>query len=322
MTLWKAGVSRLRFFCPADDLTSGYGRIAAACIEALDMVRVGPQDRPDFVLSYPGDMVRARIRFTMWEPDDVPPPLRNYLDTDALIVPCASNVGIFRRTGFRGPIAVVPLWGAAPPSPMPTDDVLRFLCVAREAGVPSRKGIDQLLECFGRAFPRESDVQLTVKSWPDCRRREPADPRIAIRYETLAQAEYDALLAAHHCGVFLSGLEAWNFPACELMAAGRPSLVVPYGGPAEYTTTSTSWHLPYELVAAPDEPPYYACGRGARALDDGVIAAMREVYRDRAVLRAKAAHGRLVAAQFTREHFTRRLRDVVSRLLSGTRRGQ
>ena len=300
----------LRFYTPTTDAATGYGRLAKACMDALNMIHVSISDYPDFILTTPAQSASSPIRFTMWEPDALPQSGLGFMDANALIVPCSMNLKMFRNSGYRKPIHLVPLWGEAKWSPMPTDSVFKFICVGRDNGIKSRKGISELMEYFSLAFPSEKDVQLTIKSNPDCFQREVKDPRIDIIYEDYTKEVYEQMLSKHHCGVFLSGLEGWNFPACELMAAGRPSIIVPWGGPADFTTPETSWHLDYTMVPAPPDHPYEGVGRGAKPTKDSVIAAMREAYRNRCLLQSKAAASYRVSLGLTKKRFQERLRVV------------
>lgn len=306
----------LKFFSQAIDPATGYGRLAIAISDALNVIPVGPDSKPDIILSHPGFPMDSKVRFTMWEPDELPPQMLGFMGTDALIVPCMFNVGVFRRAGFRGQIHRVQLWGDAPFIDLPSEETFKFICIARDNSVRSRKGIDDLIEYFKLAFPKERDVRLTVKSSPHCFRRNPEDDRIKIIYEDLSKQDYERLLGEHHCGVFLSGLEGWNFPACELMATGRPSLIVPWGGPTEFVTNETSWLLPFEFVPAPPGHPYHSTGRGGKPLKDGVIAAFREAYTDRDLWRKKARASYINSTKFTKENFAERLR-VVARDIFG-----
>lgn len=302
---------KIRYFPPTNDYATGYGRISLAIMEAVDVVECPAGYDLDFALCYPGGELSARLRFTMWEPDEIPQRLAKFLNDGALIVPCRHNVDVFRNAGFNRKIHVVPLWGEAEYTPLPDDSVLRFITVGRDNGVRSRKGIDSLIEYFLEAFPGRNDVALTIKSSPHCFQRDISDSRITIIRKDLPVSEYNQLLASHHCGVFMSGLEAWNFPACELMAAGRPSIIVPYGGPTEFTTPETSWHLPFGMVGAPEGHPYYGVGMGARPTRGGVISALRECYENRDMLRRKAEASRQMSMRFTKAHFIERLRVVV-----------
>jgi glycosyltransferase involved in cell wall biosynthesis len=306
----------LRFYTPATDPSTGYGRLAEACMQAVNAVHVSPLDYPDIVLADPTNVSVSPIRFTMWEPTQLPPTATGFMSARALIVPCKMNVRVFRSSGYRGMIHAVPLWGESPWAPMPPDDVFKFVSIGRDNGVRARKGMDELIECFKLAFPRERDVRLTIKSSNDCYKLDPKDDRITVSRETLTRPKYEEMLGAHHCGVFLSGLEGWNFPACELMATGRPSIIVPWGGPADFTTPETSWHLPYTMVQAPDDKPYFGFGQGGKPSRDGVIHALREAYSNRSLLNEKATRSYEMSFKFTKSKFMERLRVVALDILS------
>jgi glycosyltransferase involved in cell wall biosynthesis len=311
----QAEDSRIRFHTPITDSSSGYGRLGLVQINALGGLHVGADDSPDYALCHPGCLSTAPIRFTMWEPDDIPLAQRNFSHCRALIVPSTHNAQVFRKAKFRGAIIVVPLYGDAPYFPMPDDSTLKFICIARDNGVRGRKGIDNLIKWFSEAFPSERDVFLTVKHSPWCFKRETSDTRISIIYENWPEEKHYAMMAEHHCGVFLSGLEGWNMPLNELMAMGRPSMVAQYGGPADFVSDQTSFLLPYEMVPAPTESPYLGCGYGASPTKEGVIETFRHIYRNRGELQAKAMASYAHSMLFTKQLHSERLRVAVAGLL-------
>lgn len=269
-------------------------------------------DKPgaSFAVTQPGDKYTSAIRFTMWESTVLPADRMGWRNARVLIVPCAHNYALFRQY-TRKPIHVCPLWADASFEHLPPARPFRFLCVARDNQVRQRKGIDELIKWFTEAFPAEDDVSLTIKQSPHCYKRWTYDKRITIIYEDYNRAEYLALLRQHHCGIFLSGAEAWNLPACELMAAGRPSILVPFGGPADFTTPDTSWYLPYKLVTA-SANIYQSVGKIARPDKTGTIKAMREAYEDQILLAQKAIASAQRAADYTESRFAARLRSIVA----------
>jgi len=306
----------LRFYTATTNDATGYGRLANTCMEALNMIHVSPIDYPDIILNNPMSPGASPIRFTMWEPDALPESARGYRAAKSLIVPCAMNVRLFRESGFRGPIHLVQLWGEAQWSPLPKSDQFKFITIGRDSGVKSRKGICELIEYFSLAFPSEKDVRLTIKSNPDCFRRPISDSRIEIIYEDFAKEQYEQMLSEHHCGVFLSGLEGWGYPAAEMMAAGRPNIIVPWGGHAEFATAENSWLLDYTLAPAPIDFPYHGVGRGAKPDKDSVIVALREAYYNRELLQRKADAAYRSSLGFSKQKFKERLRVVALDVLS------
>lgn len=247
----------------------------------------------------------------MWDADDLPIHLRDYKSYDVLVVPSEHNKRLFKRY-FRGPVEVCPLFADTAYSHLPAARPFGFICVARDDNMNNRKDTDRLPALFTKAFPVEPDVTLTIKMSPHCKKRWTFDKRINLLYAEQTKAEYDAMLAQHHCGIFPSGAEAWNLPACELAAMGRPSILIPLNGPAMFTTEQTSWHLPYKTVAAP-KAVYCSTGKIGRATDVGIVQAMREAYEDQLMVAQKALASALRAADYTEARFAARLRSIVAR---------
>lgn len=259
----------------------------------------------------PHDPNIAPIRFTMWESTEIPPTAMAWRRSKILIVPSEHSKKTFRQY-TRMPIEICPLFADATFQHIPPARPFNFICVARDNGTPSRKGIDQLIAWFTEAFPREPDVTLTIKQSVHCKRRYTYDRRITIIYEDYDRMRYHALLAAHHCGIFLSGAEGWNLPLNELMATGRPSIIIPYTGQADFTSAETSWYVPYKLVKAP-QAVYQSVGKVAFPDKAGTIRAMREAYEDQLMVAQKALASALRAADYTEARFAARLRSIVAR---------
>jgi glycosyltransferase involved in cell wall biosynthesis len=301
----------MRLYTPDACSASGYGRLAAACARALGSQLFSSPEGADLAITNPHDPAVAPLRFTMWESTELPKTSTAWRNAQVIIVPSAHSKKIFRQYS-RLPIEVCPLFADAKFEHLPPARPFKFICVARDNGTPSRKGIDELIRWFSEAFPREADVSLTIKQSKHCKVRYAFDKRINIIYEDYERPAYHKLLSEHHCGIFLSGAEGWNLPATELMATGRPSILIPWGGPADFTTHETSWHLPYKLVQAPKEV-YKEVGKVAFPDKHGTIRAMREAYEDQLLLAQKALASALRAADYTEARFAARLRAIVAR---------
>lgn len=247
----------------------------------------------------------------MWESTELPPDGMAWKKSKLLIVPSEHSKKVFRQYS-RVPIEVCPQFADGTFSHLPPARPFKFICIARDNGTPRRKGVDELLRWFTAAFPTQSDVQLTVKQSIHCTKRYTYDKRITLIYEDYNRQQYHALLAAHHCGIFLSGAEGWNLPLNELMMAGRPSICIPWSGPVEFTDSATSWHVPYKLITAPKEV-YKSVGKVAFPDKAGTIRAMREAYEDQIMVAQKALASALRAADYTEARFAARLRSIVAR---------
>lgn len=289
--------------------SASYRKLAVACASALNtyikpaqstLINVGPPGTPGH-----------GILFTMWDADDLPLHLRDYKSYSVLVVPSEHNKKLFRKY-FRGKIEICPLFADTSYNHLPPSRPFRFICVARDDNMNNRKDTDRLPALFTQAFPNQQDVALTIKMSPYCKKRWTFDKRVELLYAEQTKAEYDEMLFKHHCGIFPSGAEAWNLPACELAAMGRPSIVIPLNGPAMFTDSATSWHLPFTLVKAPISV-YKGMGKIGRATDAGIVNAMREAYGDPLLLAQKALASALRAADYTEARFAARLRQIVAR---------
>lgn len=289
--------------------TASFHKLAAACAKSINTTIV---PRPSNRLNVgPPNTTGSGILFTMWDADDLPLELRNFKSFDALIVPSEHNRKLFKRY-FRGPIELCPLFADTTYRHLPPARPFGFICVARDDNTNNRKDTDRLPLLFTKAFPTQPDVHLTIKMSPYCKKRWHYDSRVKLLYTDQTKAEYDAMLSAHHCGIFLSGAEAWNLPACELAAMGRPSILIPLNGPAMFTTSQTSWHLPYEMVKSP-KAVYKSTGRIGRAHDSGIIQAMQEAYSDQLLLAEKALASARASHEYTEARFAQRLRSIIER---------
>jgi len=301
----------VKIYFPDTSTVSGYGRLAAACARALGSQLSLSAQGADLAITDPHDQCEVPIRFTMWESTELPITSMAWRRSKVLIVPSEHSKAVFRRYS-KVPINICPLFADGTFQHLPPARPFNFICVARDNGVPLRKGVDQLIKWFTEAFPRESDVTLTIKQSPHCKRRYTYDKRITIIHEDYDRPRYNALLAAHHCGIFLSGAEGWNLPLNELMAVGRPSICIPWSGPADFTSPETSWHVPFKLVNAP-AITYQSVGKVAFPDKAGTIRAMREAYEDQIMVAQKALASALRAADYTEARFAARLRSIVAR---------
>jgi len=291
-----------------NSLSASYRKLAVTCANALS---TSAKPTPSTFNVGPPNTKGSGILFTMWDADDLPKEFRNFKRFDTLIVPSEHNRKLFKRY-FKGNIEVCPLFADTSFSHLPPSRPFGFICVARDDNMNNRKDTDRLPALFTKAFPSQPDVTLTIKMSPYCKKRWTYDKRVNLLYSEQTKSEYDAMLAKHHCGIFLSGAEAWNLPACELAAMGRPSILIPLNGPAMFTTPQTSWHLPYTLVPSP-KAVYKSIGRIGRASDSGIIQAMQEAYSDQLLLAEKAIASARASHEFTQARFSQRLRSIVTR---------
>ncbi len=132
-------------------------------------------------------------------------------------------------------------------------------------GATYRKGIDLLLEAYGRAFRAGDDVLLAIKGFGsdsyyrgqtaesliDRFRAAPGMPAVVTLDDRLDRDEIPALYRGADCIVQPYRGEGFCLPALEALACGRP-VVVTAGGPTdEFAPEACAWHLDSRRIAVP-----------------------------------------------------------------------
>jgi glycosyltransferase involved in cell wall biosynthesis len=149
-----------------------------------------------------------------------------------------------------------------PRRPLPTTKGTVLLFVG---GTIFRKGVDLLLEAYGRAFGAEDDVCLVVKATGAAGAYEgqtadaalarfaavPGAPELIVLDEELPAAALPALYRAADVLVQPYRAEGFCLPVLEALACGVP-VVVTAGGPTDDVVTDTcAWRVPAERRPLP-----------------------------------------------------------------------
>ena len=261
---------------------SGYGQAARAYIHALhaagvnvsvvDLANHGRQVPDKLVESLAGRSIDADfhlfhgipplwarrafplrnvIAMTVWETDAMPSQWRPALNHALEVwLPCQFNVSVFERA-LGKPIFKLPhAW--APNSATPAPDLIAA-CGIREHDFvfysifewQERKGPNEMIEAFLRAFPEPSPVVLALKTNPgaarvaastlaDLRRRIPSQARIELRPEAWSEEQMAAFQQRGDCYVSLHRGEGWNYPLFEAAGRGKAIVATGFSGPTEY----------------------------------------------------------------------------------------
>lgn len=296
------------------DVHSGYGRTAIAFargIESLTGARVsirassvnerwtkipdgiherivrGPQSgewellvhHPNFVPT-PG---KKTAYFSMNESTRLSPLSVHLLNKAAVVIAPSEFCAVtFSASGVTSPIRVVPLgvdrtlygW-----RPKPGGDAVIFGAAGSMAGGDARKGLDEVVAAFQKAFPRSGDfkVRLKIKCHPDRQTADWADlmdDRIEVTAAHFGEAELRDWYASLHCFVSVSKGEGFGMMPLEAMACGRPVISPKFGGVTEYFNEDRGYVVPHTLVPAP--PPY--CGHWCSVKESDLIAEMALFY--------------------------------------------
>lgn len=264
----------------------------------------GPQPEEWEFLIHPPDFAptpgKRTIAFSMWESTRLAPMAVDILNRmEAVIVPCAWCASCFSASGVDRPIRIVPLGINTDvfryrPVPETIKDICVFGCAGRMAHGGVRKGINEVIELFERAFPCEMDVRLKVKCWPDCQVDKIRDPRVQVTQAYLTEEAMGDWFNEIHCFVSAARGEAWGLMQNQGMAIGRPVITINFGGLQEFFQPELGYAVDYKL--APAKGAYTGMGHWAEPSEQGMIDAMREVYSNR----AKAIHKGMAAATHVR----------------------
>ena len=140
----------------------------------------------------------------------------------------------------------------------PRDGRFRFLHIS--SGF-ARKGVDSLIEAWGRAFRKADPVLLVLKTFPN------PHNQVALQVEALgrcfpdhagivhidADLDKDAiagLYGACDALVMPSRGEGFGLPAAEAMLAGLPVIATNHGGLRDLCTDDTAWLVDYRFARA------------------------------------------------------------------------
>ena len=186
-------------------------------------------------------------------------------------------------------------------------------------GMTYRKGIDLLLEAYGRAFTSADDVCLVLKAFGSrtfyrgqtaeeavrAFQAVPGAPELVLVDEDLAFDEIPALYRA--CDVLVQPYRGEGFclPALEALACGRPVIVTDGGSTDDFVPPECGWRVPSRRVPLPAgalPPDYDLAGEGFLLEPDGdaLVAALRAAA-DPREREARAAGARAQAERFTWE---------------------
>lgn len=124
-----------------------------------------------------------------------------------------------------------------------------------------RKGVDILLKAYGRAFSREDNVSLLIKTFAnphndihaqlaECNQKNPNYPDVELIEGDLSDADLKALYSQCHVLVAPSRAEGFGLPLAEAMLSGLPVITTGWGGQLDFCNADNSWLLDYQFAPA------------------------------------------------------------------------
>lgn len=194
-----------------------------------------------------GHVADMRLHYLYWEESRLPAPLVRQINAqlDGIVAPTRYCEKVYRDSGVMVPIRTVGsgmVNRISPQAPVAGDGPFVFLHVS--SGL-KRKGIEELLHAYARAFSAGDDVLLLIKTHDnpsnvipglvaDLFAQAPNAPRVLVTTETLHGDEMQGLYRLADAVVLPTRGEGFNLPAAEALAAGRPLLVTDTGAHRDF----------------------------------------------------------------------------------------
>jgi glycosyltransferase involved in cell wall biosynthesis len=210
-----------------------------------------------------------------------------------------------------------------------------FLVTFDSFSFVQRKNPIGVLAAFTKAFPKDEDVRLIIKTQNRSRVMDPtqleiwaavdqalaADPRIKLIDETLQYEDILKLKKGADGYISLHKSEGWGFGMIEAMNLGVPVLCTGYSGNMDFCDEETCWLVDYDLKElAPQD--YIFVRKGQKWAEPDIRHAakqMRAMKADPALTRARAEAARQrVQREFSEAAIARRygarIREILTAL--------
>lgn len=164
-------------------------------------------------------------------------------------------------------------------------DGFRFLHVS---SCFSRKGVDMLLEAFGRAFTGADRVSLVIKTFSnihndiegllaDFRSRFPNAAPVILINEDISAGEVADIYRRCDALVAPSRGEGFGLPIAEAMMCDKPVITTAHGGQMDFCTPENAWLVEYEFAYAQTHMGQFDSVWAEPDLDD-LTRILREVH--------------------------------------------
>lgn len=186
------------------------------------------------------------IGFPIFEINKFQPNILNHLlNQDGLLVTSEWGKRVLEENNVPTPIFVVPLGvdnSVFNYQKLPQDGICRFLNVGKWE---LRKGHNELLEAFNRAFDVTDKVELIMMpisshttqtemdEWGNIYKSSKLGDKIKI-LPPVSTPQLVNIMRTVDCGVFPSRAEGWNLPLLEMMACGKQVIATNYSAHTEF----------------------------------------------------------------------------------------
>lgn len=212
------------------------------------------------------DAEAADLRLTLffWEESFVPNDIVALLNSslDGVLVASQFVRRALRFSGCDRPIFVVPMGVQVPTFDRPTTQEISNSKAFRYLHVSSafeRKGVDVLLEAYGRTFSGDDAVELYIKTFANphhdmarqvstWRALHQNPPTVIVDISELDESQMDALYQTADVMVLPSRGEGFGLPAARALAMGTPLITTAGSGQADFASLGFAYLVPYHCA--------------------------------------------------------------------------
>lgn len=232
-----------------------------------------------------------KLVWPFFEVDKIKPMARSMLNsTDVILAGSRWIKDILISNGVTSRIEIAHLGvdtGLFAPKPSTRSDTnYRFFTIGK---FELRKGHQDLITAFKRAFPTESDVRLYMMVGNPFINREAMlseihtlsskDPRIVVVDRAPSHAEVAAFINNCDCGVFPSRGEGWGLPITEALACSKPVISTFITSMTEYLNKDIAIEIETTSpVPAHDGVFFNGFGNWRNPIPGSIIAGLRTAY--------------------------------------------
>ncbi|WOE69445.1 glycosyltransferase family 4 protein [Hydrogenimonas thermophila] len=215
-----------------------------------------------------------------------------------------------------------------------SSDLFVFLGTFDSFSFIQRKNPLGLLKAFQKAFQKEENVRLLIKTHNRHRVFDPvqikiweaidnivsSDNRIVLVNETFSYRDLLKFKKGADCYISLHRSEGWGFGMIEAMNLGLPIIATGYSGNLEFCNENNSWLVDYdEVFLSEDDYIFVIPGqKWAEPKIDSAAKAMREVFENQELRIQKAQNAKAyIQENFSIDAIAQRYKNRVNEIIRG-----
>ncbi len=237
---------------------------------------------------------KVKIGYLAWEETVYPEHWVKEINENLHGLMCISSfvTDIIKKAGVKIPIQTVKIGldeSQMIPSkgtyPIKSTKSFKFLHISTAR---KRKGVDVLIKAYFKAFTKDDDVTLVIKSFPGPDNMvdsllkefgtEDSPEVIHINNPDLTEAELRELTASADCAVYPTRAEGFGLPIAEAMYHGVPVITTNYSGQLDFIDEASGFMIDYKLEYATGSEMVNIGARWAEPSLVDLTHKMREVY--------------------------------------------